>query len=102
MLLAKFAILVKFQAIRIVLFILIGLIVALLTLRASQRDCITHTAHLFNRIYILVQNAAFTIYHNWHALSIHNGNDSFLGNKQAESGIIASPPLDTHRATKLF
>ena len=64
MLLAKFAILVKFQAIRIVLFILIGLIVALLTLRASQRDCITHTAHLFNRIYILVQNAAFTIYHN--------------------------------------
>ena len=99
---AELAIFVEFQTVRIVLFIFIGLVVALLTLRASQRDCITHTAHLFNRIYILVQNAAFTIYHNWHALSIHNGNDSFLGNKQAESGIIASPPLDTHRATKLF
>ena len=61
---AEFAILVEFQAIRIILFILIGLIVALLALSASQRDCITHTAHLFNRFYILVQNAAFTIYHN--------------------------------------
>ena len=96
---AEFAILVEFQAIRIILFILIGLIVALLALRASQRDCITHTAHLFNRIYILVQNAAFTIYHNWHALSIHINSINLISNKQAEGGIKASPPLETHRAT---
>ena len=79
---AEFAILVEFQAIRIILFILIGLIVALLALSASQRDCITHTAHLFNRFYILVQNAAFTIYHNCQAMSI-----SFSGKSYAEAGL---------------
>ena len=61
---AKLAVFVELQAIRVIFLVLIGLIVALLALGTSQRDCVTHAAHLFNRIYILVQNAAFIIYHN--------------------------------------
>ena len=45
---AELAIFIEFQAIRIVFLVFIGLIVALLALGTSQRDCITHDAHLFS------------------------------------------------------
>ena len=45
---AELAIFIEFQAIRIVFLVFIGLIVALLALGTSQRDCVTHAAHLFN------------------------------------------------------
>jgi hypothetical protein len=44
---AKLAVLVEFQTFRIVLFIFVGLIISLLALGTSQRDRVTHAAHLF-------------------------------------------------------
>ena len=45
MLLAELAILVKLQAVRIVLLVLVGAVVTVMALRALQRDIV---AHLFN------------------------------------------------------
>ena len=48
MFLAELAIFIEFQTIRIVFLVFIRLVVALLALGTSQRDCITHAVHLFN------------------------------------------------------
>jgi hypothetical protein len=43
---AKLAILIEFQSIRVVLFVFIGLIIALLAFSAGQRYRIAHPVHL--------------------------------------------------------
>ena len=48
MFLAELAIFIEFQTIRIVFLVFIRLVVALLALGTSQRDCVTHAAHLFS------------------------------------------------------
>ena len=45
---AELAVFIEFQTVRIVFLVFIRLIVALLALGTSQRDCVTHAAHLFN------------------------------------------------------
>ena len=51
-LLAELAILVKFDSIRIILFVFVGLIVATLALGAGQRNRIAHLMHsLLNKYY---------------------------------------------------
>ena len=47
MLFAKLAVFIEFETIRIIFFVFVGLIITLLALGTSQRDCITHAAHLF-------------------------------------------------------
>ena len=64
MLLAEFAVFIKLYPIRIVLFVLIGLIVAILAFCAGQRNRIAHLMHsllLENITYL--QNVTNIIYH---------------------------------------
>ena len=48
MFLTELAIFIEFQTVRIVFLVFIRLVVALLALGTSQRDCVTHAAHLFS------------------------------------------------------